>query len=608
MTPDLLNHLRMVDDIAEIDLHFGQLMLQLSKSPGSTNLLLAAVLTSRATRHGHICLNINHLADKEWMSEFMGNTIPLDLPDLTEIVIELSTSGVVGSPGDFQPLILDTGHRLYLYRYWDYQRRLAEYLVSTAGIDGVASEGIGERLRHYFPEPDDWQRIAATVALLRNVCVIAGGPGTGKTRTVCAIIALFIEHSIPKETKIQIVAPTGKAAVRLQEAVRKAIHELPDLPPGIADAIPRDASTIHRMLGTIRNSPYFRYNKNNKLDLDLLIIDEASMVDLALMAKVIDALPARTKLILLGDSNQLASVEAGAVLADICSPFGIASFSQKMAEDIAGITGDTLPANIVSDSGLHDGIVELKKSYRFADRKGIGELAGAINNGEAEQAIAILQDEQYPDVSWRSISQNAIYAGIIRIFETYQSASPSASFAFFDHERILCAVRSSPLGVRAINTIVDQAIRQRRHVRQNEPWYAGQPVLITQNDYQVNLFNGDLGILLPNEKEELFAFFIDTAGDFRAVRPFRLPEFEPSYAMTVHKSQGSEFDKVILILPDEDSRVLTRELLYTAVTRASQNVEIWASEEILRTAIARKTERASGLGELLWGENLSMPS
>ncbi len=611
-----------------LDIHFAAFIAKIVKT-NESDVFLAAALVSNYNRQGHICLNLSDVGGKA-LTELKNSESQTANPESRVVCPALNVwrrklekSSVVGKPGEYKPLILDHKSRLYLYRYWEYQEKLA-YLIrkriheKEADIDHGLLE---QRLKRLFPsalnEEIDWQRMAAYTALTRKFCVISGGPGTGKTTTVAKIMALLIEQAENKKPRIALAAPTGKAAARLQEAIiQTKKNALPDCPDSIKETIPEQASTIHRLLGSIPDSPYFRHNAENPLSADVVVVDEASMVDMALMSKLIQAIPLHARLILLGDKDQLASVEAGAVLGDICGT-GI-EFYVRLTERVAA---DQLPlfnfnGQQPDDSGqetfkrVRKCIVQLNRSYRFGGDSGIGEVSRAVNKGDADKGITLLKDGKYKDIQWKELPKpdylvQSIKETVIRGFEDYlkELGNPSEIFDKFDRFRILCAIRQGPYGVSALNRLAEQILRDKNLINPDKTWYAGRPVMITKNDYNLRLFNGDVGIALPDPGAEYDTrvFFRNADGTPRKFHPFRLPEHETVYAMTVHKSQGSEFDKVLLLLPDRDSPVLTRELVYTGITRAMKSVEVWGVESVFRTAVLRRIERSSGLRDALWG-------
>ena len=470
-------------------------------------------------------------------------------------------------------------------------------------------------LERIFPSAQsddiDWQKVAAFAALTRKFCVISGGPGTGKTLTVAKILTLLLEQVHPKSLRIALTAPTGKAAARLQEVVRKAKEKL-SCSEIIKESIPEEASTIHRLLGSIPGSPYFHHNEKNPLPVDVLVVDEASMVDLALMSKLVRALPMKASLILLGDKDQLSSVEAGAVLGDICDTGNVHNFSRQFSMLLEKVTGYRIPTEgqKIPKTMINDSIVQLQKSYRFGVKSGIGALSQAVKEGDSNRAFALLKSGDYPDIKWKDLPKGSYFSTsiksqILRGYSGYLKADePREIFRLFECFRILCAIREGPYGVFALNLLTELILKEQKLITPERKWYRGRPILITRNDYQLQLFNGDVGITLsdPEADNELRLFFPDGSGSFRKLHHLRLPEHETVYAMTVHKSQGSEFDKVLFILPDRNNPILTRELIYTGITRAKESIEIWGIEAIFKAAVSSKIERASGLRDALWEE------
>ncbi|HTG44500.1 MAG TPA: exodeoxyribonuclease V subunit alpha, partial [Verrucomicrobiae bacterium] len=410
-----------------------------------------------------------------------------------------------------------------------------------------------------------------------NFTVITGGPGTGKTQTVKKILARLFELPGGVDLRIALAAPTGKAAARLTESVRTVREDL-------------KATTIHRLLGYLPGSPYFRHRGDNLLTADVVVIDEASMVDLALMAKLFAAVRPDARLILLGDRDQLASVEAGSVLADICAA------AEKAAPN----------------EPLHGAVLELRRNFRFAESGGIFRVSSAVNAGDADAAIAALQDEADPEAQWQPLPSaaqlvDALREKVIAAFRAcLETEDPVEALTRLQLFRILCAVRHGPFGVENLNEVAEEILAAAGLVAPQRAFYRGRPLTITQNDYNLGLFNGDSGIILPDPEGdgELRAFFLSAEGRLRRFLPSRLPHHETAFAMTVHKSQGSEFGGILLLLPESDSPLLTRELLYTALTRARNQVEVWATEPVLRAAITRRVTRVSGLRDALRAEAL----
>jgi exodeoxyribonuclease V alpha subunit len=645
-------------------------------------LRLAAYETSLATSNGNVCITIEGLAAAPSSPAGLTPSPPGggqgwgQVKDLRSSLLSSNLVGTPEIPGAL-PLILDADNRLYLHRYFDYERRLARRLMQAAGapprtIDPAARD----RLQTLFPPTTngevDWQKIAAAMALRNGLTVISGGPGTGKTTTVVNLIACLITQD--PHSRIALAAPTGKAAARMTEAIRQRAEHLPG---ALREKLPTESSTIHRLLGANPGLGRYTYRAGNPLPIDALIVDEASMLDLALATRLLEAVPASARIILLGDKDQLSAVESGAVFAELCAD---PTLSEACRRDVAAMcaleAASIVPPAPVQTSALRDAAVWLTKNYRFGADSGIGRLAKYINEGSAEEAISGLRSapshlstppqsapsspqpfapsppppfalslskgkkaksakveaslplfpelvEQTPfalslskgsepdtSVQWlepgpnRPMPLDAILAAYAPYFDAVL-ADPrdvDAITRAFGGFRTLCAVRQGPSGVTAVN---DQLTRHARQVLaaaaegqgtdSRSPWYAGRPVMVLRNDYVHKLFNGDIGIALPDASGELPVFFPDGENGYRAVPIVRMPEHETAFAMTVHKAQGSEFDAVLVWLPQQRSRVVTRELLYTAVTRARSHVSVSASAEMLAAAIGSRSRRHSGL-------------
>lgn len=572
-------------------------------------LLLAAALASHRVGEGDVCLDLGTCASYPLFCA-EGLVGRIEPPPLDEWVQSLRRCPLVGRPGERAPLILDQKGRLYLGRYWHFEHVLTQALAEHAGVwaPAVDRDLLRRGLDRLFPPTDgpDWQRVAAAMAVLRPFCVISGGPGTGKTRTVTSILSLVMEQGGAAPPRVALTAPTGKAAARLTESIRQAKAGLP-LDPGIAAVIPEEAQTLHRLLGFRPGRSNPRYGPEDPLHLDLLVVDEASMVDLSLMARLLQALPPRARLILLGDKDQLASVEPGMVLGDICGPGPPNHYSPELCQALGEVAGVDLRPVDSPGPPIADHIVVLQKSWRFRTQSGIGALARAVNRGDARAAVAVLEDPLMGDVT----REDPTLETLARLIATellpahravLAAADPAAALAAFGRVRVLCAVREGPFGVAAMNQRIEQALEQAGLIQRGGEVYAGRPLMVRVNDHSQRLYNGDLGLILPDPAAGgALRVFFETDSGVRRLLPSRLPPHETVYAMTVHKSQGSEHDRVILVLPRTESRVLTRELLYTGITRASGSVTLVASPERLEESVSRPVRRSTGLLDALWG-------
>ena len=676
--------------LRRVDAHLVRFMARhVPEAPASV--LLAAALASHQLGRGHVCLSLSralaepratlslppleqseaHLAE---VSVALPEAFLADL-DAGRWAEQLAASRLVSvlaqadSPAGHLPLrpLVLVGERLYLRRYWQAEREVAAGLRARMGPseegETRVSDALGERLRELFasnqPDPHgepDWQKLACALALRQRLTVISGGPGTGKTTTVTRLLALLQAQALvggadgaegelesaetghPHERRaldIRLVAPTGKAAARLSESIRGAVAKL-EVPDAVRAAIPREASTVHRLLGARPDSRHFRHHAGNPLALDLLVVDEASMVDLDLMAALLGALPAHARLILLGDKDQLASVEAGAVLGDLCEHALPPRYSPALCEDLTRLTGETLEQAIAVPDGqdleetsatrgrLADHVVVLQKSYRFSADSGIGALARASNAGD-RQALRDVWKAGYRDIAWLKLSgpedrdlEKLVVNGYRPALEAVRERRPAREVIDLLLEfQLLCALRRGPYGVDGLNQRVARVLMRRGLIADERGWYAGRPVMVTRNDRALGLYNGDVGITLPDPAAggRLRVFFPveeeatpDTERDeqdtdiqrfhrgVRAVLPSRLEAVETVFAMTVHKSQGSEFRHVLFVLPEGANPILTRELVYTGITRAKSRVTLAGTRrETLEGAIERRVVRASGL-------------
>lgn len=664
--------------ITPLDRHFALEMARLHANDAQEPLfMLLCALLSQQLSAQHTCLVLEHIVPTNPMAEPVNHCqIRLSLP---ELIARLQNFEAVGEPHSNKPLIFDGG-RLYLERYHHFETEVASALTRLSSSQPANSNDkdldapLRRQLDYLFPSAAsshansaleqniDWQKVATATALGKKLAVITGGPGTGKTTTVTKLL-LLQQLSSPKQ--IRLVAPTGKAAARLSESIKASkarleqelkqaqatneqvqSHETQALLAALKQ-VPEEASTLHRLLGVIPNSAQFRHHQGNPLRLDLLIVDEASMVDLPMMYKLLTALPEKAGLILLGDQDQLASVEAGAVLADICAGLKYEweqhsewrmRYSQAQAEQLSKLTGFDLRAYIHREPKIGDSLCMLTHSHRFKGDAGIGLLASAVNRSDLAGILAVWQ-RGLAELTWlehsmdlsqtqAKISEPAnnsgLHALLTQACEQYAeylrplqvsdpSSVPSAieAIARFNQYRILCAMRSGDYGVEGINQAVTKALSQAKLIHPQQEFYLGRPIIIQSNDYNLGLFNGDIGLILQDEDrpERLMAHFIKADGKLLKVLPARLPSHETCYAMTVHKSQGSEFNRVALVLPPNPSLVqwqlLTKELVYTAITRAKQHFSCLGTQQVFERASQQATQRASGLADRLW-RNKSM--
>ncbi len=459
--------------------------------------------------------------------------------------------------------------RLYLHRYWLYESRLAQQLSKITQLKvsnkPKTTADFSTLLDKYFgnSETIDWQLAAATMAINQAFCMITGGPGTGKTTTVVKILALLQELS-DQPLLIALAAPTGKAAMRLQESIGFNKAALPSI-AAIKSAIPESVTTLHRLLGAKPPSPYFRHNAKQPLVYDLVVVDEASMVDLALMSKLVDALKPGARLILLGDKDQLTSVESGAVLADLTT-------------------------------ALPQQTLELQKSHRFDED--IKNLATAINQQQDLEAwrllqtgnknIALLETDLIDYISKQQIDYLRLITARAEFSDIYKA---------FNRFQALCATRLGKNSVSDINHAVEILLSNKKLIHLSGLWYCGRPIMITQNNAALQLYNGDIGICLRDKEQEdqLRVFFQRADGSIKKYLPARIPHCETVFAMTIHKSQGSEFEEVLIILPETISPVLTKELLYTAITRAKKTIKLVTNEAVFSSTVRQRVQRVTGL-------------
>jgi exodeoxyribonuclease V alpha subunit len=491
--------------------------------------------------------------------------IILDDDDQTLV---LASGLAVSYPVDeftLRPLVLEQ-NRLYLQRYWDYENRLTQQIKAIASHHH-AVENLDTLLDVYFgrqQEEADWQREAARMTVRHSFSIITGGPGTGKTTTVVKILAVLQALAAEQPLLVALAAPTGKAAMRLQESIGFNKTALP-CSDTIKELIPKNVTTLHRLLGAKPASPYFKHDANHPLIYDLVVVDEASMVDLALMSKLLDALKPSARLILLGDKDQLASVESGAVLADLTQ---------------------ALPTHTV----------ELKTAHRFDSH--IKQLAIAVNQQDSGVAWQCLNSDNNNttllegDLIAYIAAQQCEYLQLIK-----QGADFGDIYRTLNRFQVLCSNKEGKNSVADINSRVEQKLAQQGRIQVSGLWYVGRPVLVTQNNLTLQLYNGDIGLCLPDKDQggKLMVFFQRPDGSVKSYLPSRIAQCETVFAMTIHKSQGSEFEEVLIVLPELINPVLTKELLYTAITRAKKTVKLVANKAVFTATLQQKVTRVTGL-------------
>jgi exodeoxyribonuclease V alpha subunit len=599
--------------IRPMDLAFAQFIQELDSQCEA--LPVAAYLLSQTLGKGNVCLDFNKHPS-------------LSAAQLHDLLMGISKSPIVCILSEQQkmqdhiklPLVLH-GKRLYLQRYWLYEMSLHQSMLEKMKPMPWPEQGQAQIIKSLFPlnnSDTDWQAVAACVAANKQFSVITGGPGTGKTTTVIRLLAILIHQyqtHFKRQPIIKLAAPTGKAAMRLTESINGAKNDL-SVSESIKQHIPGQASTLHRLLSRNRRGE-FKYNHHNPLHLDVLIVDEASMVDLPLMSKLMSALPKHGQIILLGDKDQLASVEAGSVLADICDSETQHGYSGQNATLIKSLSGQELTQTELEPEGalLRDHICQLRKSYRFHDDSGIGFLARAANSGDFFEWQKTAQ-KGFSDLNLINLTQDEFdqfitlagreYRPFLQLIDNTGTSDELALaiYSAFSQFQVLCALREGALGVTGLNESIEQALAQNQLIDVNSQWYLGRPVMIMENDYGLNLYNGDIGIILPQADVSgvvrAKVAFIGSDGAVRWIQPSRLPKHETVFAMTVHKSQGSEFNHCALVLPDYHASVVTKELIYTGITRAKKQLTLIGRESVIKSGLKSKVQRFSGLRDRLW--------
>ncbi|MGB3425775.1 MAG: exodeoxyribonuclease V subunit alpha [Castellaniella sp.] len=643
------------DDVRDLDVAFGRLLAR--QAPQAPELALRlAVLCSARLAHGHPCLDLQALCEPDRAAsdgldagDAARRTGPPDWAEggLDACLAALAEAGFVGPGEGPQPLVLH-GHRLYLARYWRAGRRIREDLGRRLELEPPEAHDparVRAWLDAVFTAPvaaaPDWQKIACATALLHGFAIVTGGPGTGKTTTVVRLLAvlqgLARERGLARGLRIRLAAPTGKAAARLNESIAGALERL----AGSADAdlaaalarVPAEVLTLHRLLGSRPDTRRLKFHAGNPLDLDLLVVDEASMMDIEMMDAVLAALPAHARLVLLGDKDQLASVEAGAVLGELCERAEDGHYTPAQCRRLLACSGEAVPDAWQDPDGtaLDQAVVMLRHSHRFQADSGIGRFAVAVNQGDVQAVAGLLRhppdglslvrtgSPAAPGDAWLRdsgvLDAAAGYPALLRAVRDGRPdlQAPPSQWDRWAREvlvqqtrfQVLCALRDGPWGARGLNQRIESRLRAEGWIPVAEDaWYPGRPVLVLRNHAALGLANGDIGVVLPVPDPERkgdwmmrVAFAGATRDAVRWVSPARLPEVETVYALTVHKSQGSEFDRVALVLPDNPSPLLTRELLYTGATRARHALALVlpGGDALLEDAVLRRTRRAGGI-------------
>ncbi|WP_409425155.1 exodeoxyribonuclease V subunit alpha [Pseudoalteromonas sp. RW-H-Ap-1] len=630
----LLTYLTDEHRVRVVDVKLAELLSGTNAQQGYDDLFYIILLLCLSQQSQHSCLT---LTEVDWTNPFnlrqsdftkLEGTQPDTLsPFSDDFTTEAAIRYLLShhSVGEQKPLQL-FNQRLYFSRLAGYEQTLAQRLLTMSerqlNIDDAV---LAQLLTRYFPDDPsidiDWQKVACAIAATKGFSVITGGPGTGKTTTVTKLLAILQSLYQAAPLSIKLVAPTGKAAARLTESILGAKNKLSEIPDDINALIPQSAQTIHRLLGVKPFTNKFRHDKSNPLHVDVLIIDEASMVDLSLMAKLIEALPAHARLILLGDKDQLASVDTGSVMSDLCQGLVLGQtprYSKVRCEQLNTLCFNgavKLKAQSQSGFKLADCIAFLQHSYRFDAQSGIGQLALAVNTNNrgilnyVEQQSSeghfsdIILDYNFVSTPIEKLVNSAAshYANFLTLIA--QGASVAQVHAAFASYQLLAAVREGDYGVNSLNQRIERVLQQQGliTVSPNQRHYSGMPIMVSQNDYQLKLFNGDIGILMHDDSGQLKAVFIDEQGNERAFSPARLPAHDKVYVMTIHKSQGSEFSYTAMVLPPlkQASIGINRQLVYTGITRAKQTFELVADKKVLQLAMNKSVSRASGLYERL---------
>jgi len=591
--PELLADRLELELIRFLESEYGQM---------STEEKLAVVLTVQFRMAGHVCLPVEKtLRELGRLLDADSSVIKL----LPERPIRLKRSAIIGNPGKGTPFVL-VDEKLYQHRYYKMESALKEWIdqKSDSRLSNISDEQI-ELSNELFDSVEDekngeinWQKVAVLLSAFKPFIIISGGPGTGKTTTVARLLVLH-QRSSRKPLKIALAAPTGKAAGRMGEALKAGMERL-GIPEAEMENYPAEAQTIHRLLRGVEERGLLPSVREKKLPYDMVIIDEASMIDLSLMNRLLRHLAPETKLVLLGDKNQLASVEAGSVFADLCGKSG--NLFRKETLDTLVSSGITMDQDQFDAdlSSADDSIVYLTKSYRFSLDSGIGTLADAVNKGiESEEKtdeifLAFSDVDHHPFEYVKPDFKQMMLAITERVKQASDIRDVEALLDFWKQQIWLTVVRRGLSGSDRLNLLAEQTIATKRAVRMNQGWYSGRPIIVTRNNYDLGVYNGDFGVCIQTGEDERLMVCIQSGSGIKMVRPERLQDFKPAFFLTVHKSQGSEFDTINLLMPKEDVPVLTKELLYTAITRAKKRFVLHGSKPLFVKGSKRRTERFSG--------------
>lgn len=593
LNPGLLREVHSTGALSWADVHVAQKVSHLYRETDQ-EVQLALALTVRALRAGSTCLEVSQVGSESFEAHEEAVIVPTELwPEQSSWLSALHASSLVrigpDGPGD-RPLRL-VGDRLYLERYWQEESLVAAGLRAQRRHP-VAPTRLDQLLAakaELLSQADPDQAVAAVMPSLAGVTVIAGGPGTGKTHTLARLLAV-LHRTQERPPLVALAAPTGKAALRMQEALSESLADpAAPLPPDLAAALTSlTATTIHRLLGwRPGSSTRFAHDATNPLPHDVVVIDETSMVNVTLMARLLAALRPQAKLVLIGDPDQLAPVEAGAVLADI-----VAAAPPAEPEQV----------NVLSQLGLpiSGPVVRLRHNYRSV--AGITALAEAVRDGDIAQATALATGGTSGVTFAESLAETDLIRRVtttnLELIAAARAGRPQAALAALSEHRLLCAHRTGPYGVSTWSRQVEHwLVAELPDFDPNPTWYPGRPLMITQNSADLGIYNGDTGVVVQTDSG-LMACFV-RGSQVRQLSPFLLDSVQTIHAMTVHKAQGSQFDRVSIILPPPTSPLLTQELLYTAITRAKSEVTLIGSAESLALAVSRRARRASGLKDRL---------